>query len=278
MPDPSALADAARDRAPSRLLTVVENTSRHNTMTLAAGLAFFGLLSFGPAVALGFGLLRVVASGDATETLVNVLQGAFPEQLGLGDLLEQMEDNGAQYAGIGLLVLLWPATTLASGWTRALDDIFEVDSDGGVRGLQGRLRGLAPGGILVAALFLLFAAVTFGAAVLGGGGEGQIALVVAIGLGAVALQFLFNLVIFRMLPSDKHPWSELWPGAVWSTLGVVTATVGFGLALSFGEGLADQYPPSLTTSIFLGLWLYAANTALLLGGEYNAARLGVTDG
>jgi membrane protein len=269
MPSSPSVSDRVSAWLPDNLRPVIANASSHHTVTLAAGLAFFGILSIGPAAAVGFGLLRFVVSADAADSLVDLLQGAFPEQIGLGDLLEQMEDNAGQYAGIGLAVLLWPATTLASGWARALDAITEADSAGGGRGLRGRLGGLVIGIVLVTGLFMLLAAATFGTAL--AGGEGAL-LVVAVVAGAVALQFVFNVVIYRWLPARRRPVRDLWPGAVLATVAIVVVTIGLAVALLFGEGLAEQYPPSLTTPVVLGLWLYASNTALLLGAEYNHVR------
>jgi membrane protein len=268
MADDRSFTDRLRRRIPSVIVEIVENASRHQTLTLAAGLAFFGIISIGPAVGVGFGLMRLVASPEAADSLVELLQDTFTEQFGLADLLEQMEDRAGRYAGIGLAVLLWPATTLASGWTRALDAIAEVDSAGGLRGLRGRLRALAPAGILIAAMFLLFAVVTFGAAAFD---EGPV-LFAGLIAGGIVVQYLLNLVIYRWLPTESWPWSILWKGAGWATLGTILSTVGFGIALTLGEGIADQYPPALTTAIIIGGWLYAANASLLLGAEYLEVR------
>jgi membrane protein len=261
-----SVAERVRERVPAPLRATLERAGEHHTLTLAAGLAFFGILSIGPAVGVGFGLLRVLVSPEAADSIVELLEDGFPQQLGLGDLIDQMEDRGARYAGVGLVVLLWPATTLASGWARALDAIMDADALPGVRGLRGRLQGLVPGGILVAGLFLLLAAVTFGTALVGTAGALFLGgLLVA----AIALQYVFNLVIYRLLPSTKRPWRSLWRGAVVATAGVGLVTAGFAIALGVGEGLAERYPPALTTSIVLGIWLYGANIALLLGAEYN---------
>jgi membrane protein len=268
MTDTEALADRAREKVPSTLVALFERTAEHNLLMLGAGLAFFGLISIGPAIGIGFGLLQLLTSPELGDRLIELLRDTFPEQLGLGELLEQMKDRGARYAGIGLAVLLWPATTLASGWTRALDDIAEVDSSGAMRGLAGRLRGLIPGIILAMGMLVLVAAVTFGTAVAGDG----VALVAALAVGALVLQVGLNMAVYRWLPSEQPSWSTLWPGALWSSAGVALSTAGLAIALAFGEQLAESYPPTLITSIVLGMWLYGANASLLLGAEYNEVR------
>jgi membrane protein len=268
MPDVEQIKQDAQEKVPSLWQELAERASAHNLLMLGAGLAFFGIVSFGPAVAVGFGLLEIVASSDATDEIVDLLEDGVTDQFGLTDLIEQMEEQGGQYAGIGFLLLLWPATTLASGWTRALNDIYETGS-AGPSGLLGRVRGLIPGAVLVGGLFGLFATVTLGAALLGDDGA---RLAAAIIVGAVAVQVALVLVIYRYLPSDRRPWGNLWRGAVWATAGVVLGTGGFAAVLAFSGDFGEQYPEQLTTAIVLGLWLYVVNTALLLGAELNAIR------
>lgn len=271
MPSTTTIAQRGTERLPGPLAEVVERAARHHTMTLAAGLAFFGLVSIGPAIGLGFALVRILVSPEAADSLVELLRDTGSEMLGLVDLLEQMEDRAPRYAGIALLVLLWPASTLASGWTRGLDAVMEIDSAGGVRGLRGRVSGLVPGAVLVGGLFVLVGAVTIGTALVG---ADAVVLLVLLPIGAVVFVFLLNLLIYRWLPNATRPWARLWPGAAWATAGVVLSTAGLALALTFGQGLTDRYPPALTTAIVLGLWIYGANIALLLGAEYNEARAG----
>lgn len=256
------------ERLPPALRAVIDGAARHQTPVLAAGLAFFGLLSLSPAVGVGLGLLRILAPDDVVHTMVDTLQGSFPETLGLSGLLEQMQDRAARYAGVGLLVLLWPATTLASGWRRALEAVCEQETAPAVRGLMGRLKGLTVGLGLLGGMLSLVAAMVAGTALVGQ----RTAVLAGIAVAAVALQFGFSLVVYRVLPPESVPWDRLWPGAAWSTLGVALVTVGLGLALTAADQLAEQYPPALSTAVVLGLWLYGANLSLLLGAELNAAR------
>lgn len=256
------------ERLPGSLRGIVEGAARHQTLVLAAGLAFFGLLSLSPAVGVGLGILRMLAPDHLIDSLVEALQHSFPETLGLGSLLEQMQDRAARYAGVGLLVLLWPATTLASGWRRALDAVYDQESAPAVRGLVGRVKGLAVGLVLLVGMLALVAAVVAGTAVIGQRG----ALIAVVALVAVALQFGFSLLVYRALPCESLPWSRLWVGAAWSTVGVAAVTVALALALTVADDLAEQYPPALSTAVVLGVWLYGANLSLLLGAELNTAR------
>lgn len=266
-----AVADRVTDvgrHLPEGLRAVIKGAARHQTTVLAGGLAFFGLLSISPAVGVGLGVLRMLAPDALVGTLVDSLQNSFPETLGLAGLLEQMEDRAGRYAGVGLLVLLWPATSMASGWRRALEAVHEQETTAAVRGLVGRVKGLAVGFGLLAGMLALVAAMVATTTMAGQRG----AVVAVIVAAAVALQFGFALIVYRFLPQESVPWSRLWPGAAWSTLGVCVVTVGLALALTAAGKYADQYPPALSTAVVLGVWLYGANLSLLLGAEWNTAR------
>lgn len=260
-------AGGLAERAPAVVPALIDAARRHETLLLAGGLAFFGLISLPPAVAVGFGVLRLVASPEAASGLANNLQQAFPETLQLGELLKATQDRGGRYAGLGLVILLWPATTLASGWSRALDAVNEYEALPVARGLAGRLRGLAVGLALLVGVLALLAAVTAGSALVG-----QVALLVPVVAAGAAGVFGFCLALYRWLPSQRRSWPALWPGAAWATAGTAVATTGFALALAGAGSLARNYPAGLSTALVLGLWLYAANLSLLLGDEYNAWR------
>lgn len=263
-----ALRHAGR-RAPQPLQELVERAGRHHTMTLAAGLAFLGLISLGPALAVGMAVLRGLTSPQTTKAVLDALKATFPETLGLAQLIGQMEGQVGRYAGLSLVLLLWPATSLASGWSRALDAIGEQDATPALRGLAGRAKGLGLGLTLLAGFVLVVATMVAGKAF---AGRGTGALV---GLLALTPAFLFAtcLALYRWFPSQRRrPWSLIWPGAAWATAGVSVATVVFALGLTLAEQLAGHYPPSLSTAIVVGLWLYGANACLLLGDEWNTLR------
>jgi membrane protein len=273
MPDFERQRERAEEHVPSSWQEIVTSGRDHNLPILAAGLAFFGLISIGPAIAVGFAALQFIASPEAADAVIELLEDTPIDQFGLVDIMRDMEDEAGQFAGFSLLFLLWPATTLASGWTRALNDIFELDVEG-PSGLKGRLRGIAPGSVLLVAVFLVFLAATFGTALLGEG----VLLALAIVPGAIAVQMGFNLVIYRYLPSHRLGWGELWRGAGLATAGVVVGTLGFVALLTFSQDFADEYPEQLVTAIVLGFWLYVTNAALLAGAEYNATVRRERDG
>lgn len=264
--------DEALEHVPGSWRRLAERAARTHALTLAAGLAFFGLISIAPAIGFAFGVLRLVLPDATVSGMTEALEQHAPTTLGFAELIDQMENQAGRYAGVALLVLLWPATTLASGWTRALDAVNEEDdATEGIRGLRGRARGLVLGGVLMLAFLALLAAVTASTAL---AGEGRTVLLGLTALGAVGAQFGLCLGIYRWLPSHRHPVRGLWRGAAWATAGVVAATLGFALALGFADQLAQRYPPALSTAVVLGLWLYAANISLLLGEAYNALRRG----
>ncbi|QBI19597.1 hypothetical protein ER308_08555 [Egibacter rhizosphaerae] len=267
MSDVRRHAARAREQTPSLWVETLRGAGARNVLLLGAGLAFFGLISVGPSIAIGFGLLQFLASSEAVDAVIELLEDTPIDRFGLVDVLHEVEDQAGQIAGFSAVFLLWPATTLASGWARALNDAFGFEGPGPT-GLKGRLRGLIPGAVLLVAAFLLLIAVSFGTALVGEG----VLIALVIVPGAIVVQLAVNLVIYRWLPSEQLPWRALWRGAVLATGGVVLGTLAFTAALVFVQGFGDQYPEQLATAIVLGLWLYLLNLALLTGAEYNAAR------
>jgi membrane protein len=254
---------------PPLLRRLIARAGDDHVATLAAGLAFFGLISVAPALGMGIAALRLATSPQTADRLVDLVS-AFSSTLALGELLQQMEGKAASYAGVSLVLLLWPATTLASGWTRALDAVHELDSTPGVRGLMGRLKGLLLGLGLLLGVLALFGAVALGA---GYAGKRTLAFVLVVVI-SVALAFVTAVCLYRWFPSTepRAPLARLWRGAAWATAGLALVTVGLAVLLTVAEGFAQKYPPSLATAVIIGLWLYAGNLCLLLGAEYNVAR------
>lgn len=261
-------AQDALERVPSGVRAVIDAAARHHTFMLAAGLAFLGLVSVAPALGVGLGLLRLVASEQTVNALVAALQGSMGGALGLADLLGQMQDQAGRYAGLGMLVLLWPATTMASGWRRALEAVHDQESTPALRGLAGRGKGLLVGLFLLSGILVLLAALVAAMTV----DAGRTVVLGGIVVAGLTLQYLFALLVYRYLPATSPSWSGLWPGAAASTVGVGLVTVGLGVGLGLVDSLSQQYPPTLSTAMVIGLWLYGANLSLLLGAELNAAR------
>ncbi|MDP8969169.1 MAG: YihY/virulence factor BrkB family protein [Actinomycetota bacterium] len=254
---------------PGPLRELVERAGRHQTVTLSAGLAFFGIISLAPALGLGLALLQLLWPPEAVAVVIETLRGTFAEALGLSALMEQVQGQAGSYLGLSLLIVLWPATTLASGWARALDAVGEDETPPALRGLTGRIKGLGLGLGMLAGLDLVIAAVTAGTIFAGGRAVALGGVVVLV----VALVFVTCLALYRWFPARRRrPWSSIWPGAAWATAGVCVATVGFALALQLAGSLARRYPPALSTAVVVGLWLYAANACLLLGDEWNLMR------
>lgn len=260
-----------RDRTPHTLREIIAMAGDEHVATLAGGLAFFGILSIAPALAIAVGIMRTVLSAETLNVLVESLKD-FQATLQLGSLIEQMQGQVYRYAGIGFLVLLWPATTLAGGWTRALDAVEDRDSPPGLRGLAGRLKGLGLGVLLLVGLLGLL-----GATMLGITGSRVLALVLAVAVG-VLVAFAHTIVLYRWFPSGKQlPLSRLWRGAVLATVGIVLTTAVLGVLLTVAESISQRYPPSLSTAVVLGLWLYGMNASMLLGAVYNAVHNGGAD-
>ena len=85
--------------------------------------------------------------------------------------------------------------------------------------------------------------------------------------GTAAFLFLLFLGIYRLLPNQELPWRQVWPGAVFATLGVELSGQAFRVYL-LSVGL-DHYKIFGLLFLFL-LWFYLLAHILILGAGLNA--------
>ena len=76
--------------------------------------------------------------------------------------------------------------------------------------------------------------------------------------------------LYRFTPSRKMTWREVIPGAIFSTLGWLGASLAFAYYVdNFGN--YSKFYGSIGGVVILLIWLYFSAVILLLGGELNAA-------
>jgi len=79
---------------------------------------------------------------------------------------------------------------------------------------------------------------------------------------------LFFLLIYKSLPNRKYKFSDLIPGAVFSTLGWLLFSIAFSIYVDKFASVSYMYG-SLTTVILLMLWVYFGIYIIFLGAEIN---------
>lgn len=234
----------------------------------AAALAFYGLISVAPLVVVAMWISALVVSDAQVQQVGDDLARWAPPALGVDRAFEQVARLGTTFGLVAVVAALWPATAYGAALVRILD---RVAGDREVSGLRG--RGAA---LLLVCLVLVFVlgslvASYVGAAALGSTGvEDVVALALSLALTFVAT--VATVVgIFKAFPRNPPSWRAAARGALVAAGCISAVSVGYVAYLRLGVNFEHRYASdALTSVVLLGVWLFAANVALLVG--YRVAR------
>lgn len=254
--------------------------SRDNVSIMAAGIAYYAMLSIFPgmsALVLTYGLvadpmtierhisaLAGVLPGEALDLLagqLNALATATPEKLGIGLIISG-------------LVALWSATSGTSAMMNALTIAYEGKEERGLLHFYALSIALTVGGVIFVLLALVLiagipAAVTrlplppLWQELLPSIRFPMLAVLAFIGLGT----------LYRLAPDRQRPgWDFLRPGTIAASLLWLAGSAAFSFyAARFGS--YDRIYGSLGAVAILLVWLYVSAYIVLAGAELNGEAL-----
>lgn len=257
-------------------------------MQLSAALSFYTLLSLAPLVLVTVALAGLVFEHEAVQgQVVAELRGLVGEA---GGEVAQMVIANADEPGksafsivLGILTLLFGATTVFVQLQDALDSIWGVESrpGGPRRGLVGAVLGFLRERLLSLALvlgigFLLLVSLLISAALSafsGWSGESfgwpllmQVVNTV-VSLGVITLLFA---MIFKLLPDVDLEWRDVWFGAA-VTAALFTAGK-FLIGLYLGRASIGSAYGAAGSIVVLMVWVYYASLIVFFGAELTKVR------
>jgi len=269
-----------RQRWHVRLARVWRALGRDNISIMAAGIAYYAMLSIFPgmsALVLTYGLiadplsiahhvsaLKDVLPSQALNLLadqLNVLVSAPPEKLGIGLI-------------VSVLIATWSATSGTSAMMNALTIAYEGKEERGLLHFYGLSIALTIGGVI----FLLIALVLIAGVpaavnrlplpplwqeILPSIRFPMLAVLAFLGLGA----------LYRLAPYRKRPaWDFLRPGTISASLLWLAGSAAFSFyAAHFGS--YDRTYGSLGAVAIMLVWLYVSAYIVLAGAELNGESL-----
>lgn len=249
---------------------------RDNIPLVAAGVAFYLLLSLFPMLIAAISIFGLVVDPQEIERSMSELLAALPDEA--RGVIEPQLHNIASTAGTGLqlglvisvAVALWTASSGMSNLMKALSLAYDEQPRGFLKGRALALV-LTLGGILllgVALAIIIGAPIVYRFLELPGW-----ALVVAqlVQWAVLAALFIGALgVLYHFGPNRDRPgWSWVSPGALLATGLLLVISAGFSFYVSQFGSYNETYG-AIGGVIVLLLWLYFAALAVLLGAELNA--------
>jgi membrane protein len=259
-----------------RLRRVWRALTRDNISIMAAGAAYYSMLSIFPAMSalvLSYGL---IADPITIEHHLDALSGLLPaEALKLvSDQLHVLVTAPATKLGVGLvlsvLFALWSATSASSAMMNALTVAYDGREKRGILHFYGLAAALTVGLVLFAVIALLLIAGV--PALMSGISESKpwgdivlqlrwplLALLVVLGLGTV----------YRVAPGrDRPTWDFLQVGTIAASLLWLAGSAAFSFYASY-FGSYDRTYGSLGAVVVLLVWLYVTAYVILAGAELN---------
>ena len=249
--------------------------------SMGAALAFYTLFSMAPLLLLIVALAGFVIGTDvAREHLVNQLTTLLGDK-GAGAVLSVMEaaadrTEGVVAAVVSLATLVLGATTIFGELRRDLDIIWrhQAATGGGLKSVV-RARASAIGmvlsiGFLLLVSLILSAAVSAFGSLWGGGfpGAGLVLRVLEF-LGSFAVITGLFAMIYKILPSARIEWKDVWIGAAFTSL---LFWIGkFLIGLYLGKSAVASPFGAAGTIVVVIVWVYYSAQIFLLGAEFTRA-------
>jgi membrane protein len=279
LPPRAALADRGPRRV--RLFELARRVwnemDRDHVAIVAAGVAFFGMLSVFPALIALVAIYGLVFDPVDVERQAAALAGAIPGPVNdiLAERLTALASTPPSRLSIGLVISFVVTLITASSGTNVLIEAVNVAFDEReTRGFfKQRLFGLLMALAIISFLLVTVAVVAFLPPVLdliGFGGIGR-DLVSILRWPVLAVCVLLGLsALYQYAPKTRrtpHRWISA--GAVVATAVWVVASLGFSLYVS-SFGRYDEVYGGLGGAVVLMLWMYVSATCVLLGAEIDS--------
>ena len=256
---------------------------------MAAGVAYYAVLSLFPLVVGLISLLGMVLDADNLE---GEIFGFFQKFLpGSRELLEANINAAGNVRGVlgavSFIGLFWSASLLFGAISRAVNRAWDIQRDRPFYIDKPRHIIMA---VSVAPLFLMSLVTTAALEVLGNVDFpliGRIAFLDNDGINLMTrpLPFVFSLAIFLLIykftPNTRTYWRYIWPGAL---LAAVLFEISKSVFVFYLENFAsfEQLYGSLASIIVLLFWTYVSALILIAGAEfsseYERIRAGVEQG
>jgi len=266
---------------PALLKDAYANWKKHEGAKMGASLAYYAVLSLAPLVIIVIAIAGLIFGHDAARqgliTQVQALVGPDGANM-VNTMIASAQKPGSGSLGtvIGIATLLFGASGVFSELRDSLNKIWEVKSTPG-GGVWAMIRErfltfgmvLGIGFLLLVSLLLSAALAAFGE--LFGNSLPLPAFVLegANMLVSILVITLLFAAIYRFLPAERLPWSDLWVGSFGTALLFVLGK--FLLGLYLGHASVGSAYGAAGSLIVLLVWIYYTAQLFFLGAEFTRA-------
>jgi membrane protein len=257
----------------------VQSWSRDQAPSMGAAISYYTVFSIAPLLLIAIAVAGLVFDRTAAEHQIITQLGALLGAAG-ASAVEGLLRNAAQSqrsglaAAIGGVALLLGATSVFGELQTALDRIWRVPQPRRISGVWAILRarllsfGMILGlGFLLAVSLMLSAALsalsTWWGTALAGWAMTLKILNAVVSFAVITLLFA---MIYKFLPQARIGWSDVWVGAVVTSLLFEAGKELIGLYLGT-SGISSTFGAAGSLAVLL-VWVYYSAQVFLLGAEF----------
>jgi membrane protein len=261
----------------SILKRVYASLNSKNLSILAAGVAFYAMLSIFPALAALIAIYGLLADPATVQHQISEVQGLIPAEAQnlIASYLRSITGSSSSKLGIGLLVstliALWGARAGIVSLMEALNVTYEEQEKRGFLHYQAFAIGMTVAAIVFGIIaLLLIAAIPAITELLPLGHLAKILGIVIPWPVLIVLMSVSLAATYRYAPSrEEAKWRWVSWGGVLATIVWLAASAGFSFYVAkFGS--YDKTFGSLGAVVVLLTWLYISAYVVLLGACLNA--------
>ncbi len=254
----------------------VRDFSRHQTMALSAGLAYYFLLSLFPLLVVLATTVAYVPVPDLFEKLLWAMGHLVPAEgmsVVRGVLKDVLQDH-PRLLSLGILGTVWAASGGSTAMIQALNVAYDVPETRRWWDVRARAFGLTffIGSFFLIAMAFMAVGPQFGAWLADRIGLGPVFVFVwqYVRWGvAIAFTVIGVEMMYFLAPNVKQRfWASL-PGATFAVATWLGASWAFGIYLREYAHLNRTYG-TLGAVVALLIWFYWTNMVILLGAEINS--------
>jgi membrane protein len=250
---------------------------RDHVSIMAAGIAFYALLSIFPGMSALISIYGLVADPAAIENQLNSLAGVLPQEALklLSDQLHALVAAPRDKLGLGLVVslllALWSATSGTGALMQALTVSYEERENRGLLSFYGRAIALTLGIGLFALLSLFLIAgipAVIGSLPMSELWRDRVSLIRWPILGILVILALG--VLYRYAPARQNPcWHCFSAGTIGAAMLWLVGSAGFSFYVARFSSYDKTYG-SLGAVVILLVWFYVTAYIILAGAELNS--------
>lgn len=260
---------------------ILRHVERKHLPLVAAGLAYYFLMSLFPALILLTAIAAYLPVQNGMQGAVSFLAYLIPRQ-GISliqDLLTTITPHRTGLLSFGLITTLWLASIGAKGIISGVDIVYEIHAP---RPLWiNRILAVGLTFAVGALLVLGFALMLLGPALLALLSTAVPVESLWLKIGPYVQWFLAALftfggieVIYLLAPNVPAACRSTIPGALVATLMWMALSWGLGFYFHyFGQWKLEKFYGVLATPMAFMVWLYWGAAAILIGAEINSSLL-----